>query len=215
MSPPGPTTFRDRITYQALLLGGFSFIATALLVIGNIATHDAIQERRMENLRASLSQVIPDSLHDNDLVDSQLQFYDASGQRMTIYRAVKGLQIRALAWETIGKGYAGDIRILIGLAADGSVLGVRVLSHTETPGLGDKIEATRSDWILGFTGRSLKDPPLNKWGVRKDGGHFDGFSGATITARAVVESVRDAMVFFRENCTALLEAPVIHTPVIE
>ncbi|TVS10859.1 MAG: electron transport complex subunit RsxG [Gammaproteobacteria bacterium] len=215
MSPSRTTAFRDRISYQALLLGGFSFIATALLVIGNIATHDAIQERRMENLRASLSQVIPDSLHDNDLLDSPLQYHDATGRPMTIYRAVQELQIRALAWETIGKGYAGDIRILIGLAADGSVLGVRVLNHTETPGLGDKIEATRSDWILGFTGRSLRDPPLNKWGVRKDGGDFDGFSGATITARAVVESVRDGLVFFRENCTALLEVPVIHTPVME
>jgi len=215
MSPAGTTTFRDRIIYQAVLLGGFSFIATALLVIGNIATHDAIQERRMENLRASLSQVIPDSVHNNDLLDSPLEFHDASGRSMTIYRAVHGGQVQALAWETIGKGYAGDIRILIGLATDGSILGVRVLTHTETPGLGDKIEATRSDWILGFTGRSLKDPPMSKWGVRKDGGHFDGFSGATITARAVVESVRDALVFFRENCTALLEAPVIHTPVME
>lgn len=215
MNATRTSAFRDRISYQALLLGGFSFIATVLLVIGNIATHDAIQERRMENLRASLSQVIPGNLHDNDLLDAPLEFHDASGRSMTIYRAINAGQIQALAWEIIGKGYAGDIRILIGLTTDGSILGVRILAHSETPGLGDKIEASRSGWIVGFTGRSLHDPPLTHWRVSKDGGSFDGLTGATITARAVIESVRDALAFFRDNRTLLLEAPEIYTPVME
>lgn len=215
MSTAKSTAFRDRISYQALLLGGFTFIATVLLVLGNIATHDAIQERRMEDLRASLSQVIPGNLHDNDLLDVPLAFHDALGRSMTIYRAIKAGQVQALAWETIGKGYAGDIRILIGLAADGSILGVRVLAHSETPGLGDKIEASRSNWIIGFTGRSLYDPPLARWRVTKDGGSFDGLTGATITARAVIESVRDELAFFRDNRILLLEAPETYTPVME
>lgn len=215
MGAPSKTLFRDRISYQALLLGGFTFVATALLVLGNIATNDAIEERMREDLRASLSQVVPAELHDNDLLESPLAFEDAGGRPMTIYRGTKGLRVKALAWELVANGYAGDIRIILGLAADGSILGVRVLAHAETPGLGDKIEAQRSDWILGFSGLSLDNPPRGQWKVRKDGGQFDSFSGATITPRGVVAAIREGLVFFGENRTALLETRNINAPVLE
>lgn len=207
--------FRDRISYQALVLGGFSLVATALLVLGNIATSDAIDARMREDLRASLSQVIPPGLHDNDLLESPLRFETGDGRSLTIYRGKQDLQVRALAWELIGNGYAGDIRIILGIAADGTILGARVLAHAETPGLGDKIEEARSSWILEFTGLSLQNPPPGQWKVRKDGGRFDAFSGATITPRAVVNAIREGLVFFRENRTALLKTQTVHAPVME
>jgi Na+-translocating ferredoxin:NAD+ oxidoreductase subunit G len=214
MNATGRRPFRDRISYQALLLGGFSLIATALLVLGDIATSDVIALRVQEDLRASLGQVIPSHLHDNDLLQSPLRYDDGSGLVVTVYRGTEHMQVRALAWELVGNGYAGDIRIILGIAADGTILGVRVLAHTETPGLGDKIEAARSDWILGFTGLSLGQPAASEWKVRKDGGRFDAFSGATITPRAVVEAIHEGLVFFRENRTALIETQIAKAPVL-
>jgi len=109
------------------------------------------------------------------------------------------LVIEALAPD----GYSGTIRLLVGINIDGSLGGVRVVAHRETPGLGDAIEEERSDWILGFTGKSLQDPPLQKWAVKKDGGAFDQLTGATITPRAVVKAVRQALLYYRDQKDAL------------
>ncbi len=206
--------FRDTIGYQALLLGGFAFLATALLVLGNLATKDAIAERKAEDLRASLSQVIPPRIHDNDLLEHPMEMEGPDGQPLTIYRAIRDKQVTGLAYEIVGPGYAGDIRLILGLDAKGEVLGVRVLSHAETPGLGDKIEASRDDWILGFNGLSMGDPPEQEWYVDKDGGRFDSFSGATITPRGVVKAIRDGLHYFNAHRTALT-APVVITKELE
>ena len=96
-------------------------------------------------------------------------------------------------------GYGGPIKLLVGINADGSLAGVRVVNHHETPGLGDAIDTRRSNWILGFTGRSLGDPSPAQWAVRKDGGVFDQFTGATITPRAVVKAVKRALVYFEAH----------------
>jgi electron transport complex protein RnfG len=103
------------------------------------------------------------------------------------------------------QGYSGTIRLLVGIDATGAVTGVRVLAHAETPGLGDKVDVRVSDWILGFNGRSLQNPDTSGWRVRKDGGDFDQFVGATITPRAVVGAVHDALQFFAANRDALLQ----------
>lgn len=215
MSDESKPPFRERISYQALLLGGFSFIATALLVLGNVATSDAIEERMKEDLRASLSQVIPQEIHDNDLLESTLEMEKADGSKLLVYRAAKELQVTGLAWEVVGKGYAGDIRLILGLNPKGEVLGVRVLSHTETPGLGDKIEVARDDWIFGFDGLSLGNPPIERWKVDKDGGDFDAFSGATITPRAVVTAISEGLLFFKQHRTALTAPMVVTSPTLE
>ena len=201
-------TYRQRVGYQAGLLGGFSLVAAALLVMGDIATHDAIAEREAEDLLASLEQVIPPSLHDNDLLANPLVLESAETgweETLIVYRALRGLEIEAVAFETSGQGYAGPIRVLLGIAADGRVLGARVLAHAETPGLGDKIEVARDDWILAFDGRSLSDPTPAGWAVRKDGGIYDQFSGATITPRAVVKAIKGGLELFeaqRDTLTA-------------
>ncbi|MES9844246.1 MAG: electron transport complex subunit RsxG [Candidatus Sedimenticola sp. PURPLELP] len=203
--------YRKRVGYQAMLLGGFSTLAAALLVAGNIATKDVIKERQREDLLASLNQVIPSGIYDNDLLQQPLQLEDAQGDPVTVYRGTEKKQVTAMAWEVSSQGYAGEIRLIMGMDAAGKVLGVRVLSHAETPGLGDKIEVAKDDWILEFNGLSLGNPPLEKWQVKKDGGQFDAFSGATITPRAVLKAIEGGLLFYHKNQPALLDPPRITT----
>uniref|UniRef100_UPI003D0B26AC RnfABCDGE type electron transport complex subunit G n=1 Tax=Sedimenticola sp. TaxID=1940285 RepID=UPI003D0B26AC len=124
------------------------------------------------------------------------------------YRAHKDGKISAVAYEVSAIGYAGPVTSIMGVAADGSVLGVRVLAHAETPGLGDKIEANRSDWILAFSGHSLENTTETQWHVKKDGGEFDQFTGATITPRAVVKSVYSGLQKFESYRGTLLMPPM-------
>ena len=199
MSTVAEPAYRKRIGYQAGLLGGFATLAAALLILGNNSTHQAIDERQAEDLLDSLSQVIPDSLHDNNLLENAILIEDAQGQPLTVYRAMKAQHVTGLAYAAIGQGYAGEIKLLIGLKPDGSLIGVRVLAHAETPGLGDMIEIEKDRWIITFDGLSLSNTAASAWQVKKDGGDFDQFSGATITPRAVVRAVHEALQFFAEH----------------
>jgi electron transport complex protein RnfG len=214
MGTPLEPEYRKRVGYQAVLLGGFSTLATALLVAGNIATKEAIQERQKEDLLDSLAQVVPDERYDNDLLAHPLEIMDEKGKPVTIYRGTVGAQVNALAWEVSGQGYAGEMRLILGLDAEGKVLGVRVLSHAETPGLGDKIEVAKDPWILSFNGLSLGNPPESEWAVKKDGGRFDQFSGATITPRGVVSAIKEGLAFFQTHRTELLNPPTITTDTV-
>jgi len=217
-----PALDRDGVGYQTLLLGGFALAASALLVVGNLLTKGPIAEREAEDLRASLEQVIPAERHDNDLLanpmtipnPSQRPSQGSSASRdgdeaLIVYRALDGLDVTAVAFETVGQGYAGPIRVLLGIGADGRILGARVLAHSETPGLGDKIEISRDDWITAFNGRDLTDPPPERWAVKKDGGVFDQFSGATITPRAVVAAIKSGLETFAAQRDALTASAVI------
>ncbi|OEJ66288.1 electron transporter RnfG [Magnetovibrio blakemorei] len=184
----------------ALTLTIFATVAAGLLTIGDIQTRPAIAQRLAEDLNAILSQVVPPELHDNALSKDVLILKSATGKPVTVYRARKGDEIIGFAYSVTGQGgYAGPVELVMGVNAQGQVLGVRVLSHAETPGLGDKIELQKSDWILSFTGLSFANLPRGKWAVKKDGGTFDQFSGATITPRAVVKAVKDGLDFFAAN----------------
>ncbi|MEA1050640.1 electron transport complex subunit RsxG [Lamprobacter modestohalophilus] len=232
MSRSLPHTFTDRdgIGYQALLLAGFALAASVLLVVGNLVTKGPIAERKAEDLLASLEQVIPAELHDNDLLANPLMIPRSSlslsskpsssssrgrhGENaIIVYRALRGLDVTAVAFETLGQGYAGPIRVLLGIGVDGRILGARVLAHSETPGLGDKIEIARDDWITDFNGRDLTDPPPEQWAVKKDGGVFDQFSGATITPRAVVAAIKGGLETFAAQRDALTASAVITTEI--
>ncbi len=147
MSTPQEPAYRKRIGYQAMLLGGFATFASVFLVSGNIATRDAIDERLKEDLLQSLSQVIPDNLYDNNLLDNILQVTDQKNHSIKIYRGFKNSQVSALAWEISEQGFADEIKMIIGVDTDGKILGVRVIAHSETPGLGDKIEEKK---VTGF-----------------------------------------------------------------
>ena len=211
MSTPEEPTYRKRVGYQAVLLGGFSTLATALLVAGNLATKSDIAARQQEDLLRSLNQVVPAEHYDSDLLNQPLSMSDGEGRNLTVYRGLQGMQVSALAWEVVGQGYAGDIRLIMGVNAKGQILGVRVLSHAETPGLGDKIETAKGDWILSFNDLSLETTSAKGWHVKKDGGEFDQFSGATITPRGVVAAVYKGLNFFDSHKDELLKPPVINT----
>ncbi len=196
---------RDTLRH-ALVLGGFSMAAAGLLAGGNLLTADAIAQRAAEDMKASLGQVLPAALHDNDLLADAAQVPAGEGRPpVTVYRARKDGAVTAVAYRAVGAGYAGDIELIMGVDRAGTLLGVRVVRHAETPGLGDKIEAAKSDWITRFAGRALGDPPQERWKVKKDGGEFDQFSGATVTPRAVVAAVRDGLLFFAANKARLLD----------
>ena len=150
-----------------------------------------------------MSQVLPDELHDNNPVNDTLTLTNAEGKELTVFRARKGGRVTGVAYEIFGSGYAGEIKLMMGIDADGKVLGVRVLAHKETPGLGDKIEVKKGPWIERFTGLSVGNPPIERWKVKKDGGDFDQFAGATITPRGVLKAIRSGLEFFAENKTTL------------
>jgi len=199
-------TYRKRIGYQAMLLGGMATLASSLLVLGDMETRNDIALRQAEDLKASLRQVLPDAIHDNDLLSDviTLPLKNASGQPLKVYRAHLGDKISAVAFEISAIGYAGPVTSIMGVGANGEVLGVRVLSHAETPGLGDRIELSRSNWILSFNGHSMDNTTSTQWHVKKDGGQFDQFTGATITPRAVVKSVYEGLEHFNQYRSELL-----------
>jgi electron transport complex protein RnfG len=197
--------WRSRIPYQSGLLGLVSTLAAALLVGANLVTRAPIAQREAEDLRASLAQVVPEALHDNNLLEDTVDIRDGA-QVTRFYRARRQGAVSAVAYRMVAQGYSGDIVLLLGVAPDGSILGVRVLSHAETPGLGDRIEVQKSDWILGFSGLSLDNPATAGWAVKKDGGVFDSFSGATITPRAVVAGIRRGLELYRAHRRELNDA---------
>ena len=155
---------------------------------------------------ASLAQVIPPGIHDNNPVADAITLTNDEGKPAVIYRAMKSGAVTGVAYEVDASGgYGGPIKLMLGVDPQGKLLGVSVISHKETPGLGDKINPAKSDWLGRFTGLSLGAPPVETWKVKKDGGQFDQFSGATITPRAVVGGIRHGLEFFAENKPAMME----------
>lgn len=195
---------QSRTLIHGLILGVFCLGFGTILAITNSATVDDIAARAMEDRQNSLGQVIPNEIHDNNVVQNTLVMKNDQGKEITIYRATKDGKVTGVAYEIYGTGYAGEMKLMLGMAADGKVTGVRVLAHKETPGLGDKIETKKGDWITRFNGLSLGNPPIEKWKVKKDGGQFDQFAGATITPRGVVKAIREGMEFFDAHKAELL-----------
>lgn len=193
-------------------LGLVAVVGTTLLTGIDRLTADRIAEQERRVVLEQLGQIVPPDRYDNALHDDYVTVRDErffpQGQEVTAFRARQGGRPVAviLRFDTLD-GYNGRIRLLVGIANDGRVTGVRVIAHRETPGLGDAIERPKSDWVLGFTGKSLTDPAPPGWAVRRDGGVFDQFTGATITPRAVVEAVQRALEYHAANDRALFEAP--------
>ncbi|WP_242521759.1 electron transport complex subunit RsxG [Motiliproteus sp. SC1-56] len=204
-------SYTQRPAFFAGILGMMAALAGTFLAMGFVGTKEAIALRLQEDLQRSLAQVLPLERYDNDPSQQPLLLPLDSGVSLTVYRGFAGAAPRGYAFEVQEPGYSGVIRVLLGLTEAGEILGVRVLSHTETPGLGDKIEAAKDDWILGFNGRSLESLPEAQWAVKKDGGQFDQFSGATITPRAVVRAVKRGLLMHRANQGALA-APLKEQP---
>jgi electron transport complex protein RnfG len=195
---------RLRIWRSALSLTIVAVIGTALLAGVHQLTRERIAEQERRVVLRQLGQLVSEDRYDNQLQDDRFVFSDEShfpnGQTVTAYRArLEGTPVAVVLRLKAVDGYNGAIHLLVGINADGSLSGVRVVAHKETPGLGDAIEAVKSDWVLGFTGRSLVAPSLKEWAVRRDGGAFDQFTGATITPRAVVRSVKLTLEYFENH----------------
>jgi len=196
----------QRTLVHGLILGAFCLGFGMLLVMTNSFTKDDIALRAVEDRQNSLKQVIPDNLHDNNLATDTLTLKNDQGGEVVAYLSTKEGKVTGVAFETsTNTGYSGLIKVMLGVDPDGKILGARVLAHKETPGLGDKIEVKKGDWILRFTGLSIGNPPLEKWKVKKDGGQFDQFAGATITPRAVVKAIREGLQFFDANKAKIME----------
>ncbi|MCZ8061523.1 electron transport complex subunit RsxG [Silanimonas sp.] len=191
----------------ALGLGG-------LLALRALTAERIAEQQRASTLRA-LALLLPKE-YDNDpqadRIDVVAPAWLGSDDALAVRRARRDGVLQALLLEAVAPdGYNGDIRLLVGVDARGRVIGVRVVEHRETPGLGDPIEIARGPWITGFDGRSLSDPAADAWRVRRDGGAFDQLAGATITPRAVVGAVRRTLQFVETHGEALAMAPVGET----
>ena len=197
--------WREKLTYQPVSLGIVALLSSAALALANHATHDDIVKAQENDLQASLAQVLPKGFADNDLLKDTVQIAGLDGTPVIIYRTRQSGRINGAVFQVSDRGYAGEIAVLIGLDAKGRLLGARVIKHRETPGLGDKIEAAKSDWIHVFEGKSLQSPAPDQWAVKKDGGVIDQLAGATITPRAVVKAVKGGLEFYDAHRQEILE----------
>ncbi len=202
---------RQAISRNMVILSVFAIGTAATLAITNELTIGKVECNKQAALMASLNEVMPHEQHDNDLLADRLTVSDPLLGRNGhhVYRArLDGEPNGAVLEATAADGYGGNIALIVGVDTQGKVQGVRVVPpHNETPGLGDKIETKKSDWIYGFNGLSLGNPASEGWAVKKDGGQFDSFTGATITPRAVVGAVHRALQYFDANRDAVFSAP--------
>ncbi len=202
----------NRIAGTALTLGAVAAVCAAIVAGTYRLTATRIEANRIAWIEASLLPALGDVTWDSGLMDSMLTLDPPHGlpgdEATQVYRVYEdGRGKAALFTVTANEGYAGPIRLLVGVDVDGRVTGVRVVEHSETPGLGDKIESSRSDWVLQFEGSTLASPPLDAWRIRADGGDFDQITGATVTTRAVVGAVRDTLLYFDVERARLFERP--------
>jgi electron transport complex protein RnfG len=207
---------RIRLKNLADILGAglkltlFAFLGAVLLGVTYTLTYKRIQQNEIEAVQRNLQAVLAADRYDNDpyadrtRVDASVLL--GSDEAVTVYRARLNGEPAAAVFRSIApNGYNGAIKLLVGVYADGSISGVRVVAHKETPGLGDGIDERKSDWVLSFNQQSLASLGDKGWAVKKDGGEFDQFTGATITPRAVVQAVKNTLLYYQQNQTRVFE----------
>ena len=217
-TPIKPLSAPKMAVRTAIILLVFVVIFTGLLAAAYLGTRPAIEAAAAQEKMKLIDEILPRSQYDNALLKDTLTLdavpaFGLDGET-TIYRARKNGRPVALVHEAIAPdGYAGKIRLLIAIAAEdsnNSILGVRVVAHKETPGLGDYIEIKKDKnkerpWITQFNGTQPAALDERAWKVKKDGGQFDSVAGATITPRAVLKAVRKAAQYVAENREKLFE----------
>ncbi|MCK5718717.1 MAG: electron transport complex subunit RsxG [Thiomargarita sp.] len=193
-----------KMIQMAILLAFFAILGGGLVAFTFQITYEQIKANERAALLQTLSSLVPRDQYDNDLFEDihymRNETLLGSDKPIVIYRARKqGQPVAAVLNSVAPNGYNGAINLLIGISYEGVLMGVRVVSHQETPGLSDSIDERRSDWILGFNGHSLQNLEEKDWRVKRDGGVFDQFTGATITPRAVVSAVYNTLQFFQQH----------------
>ncbi|VAW72957.1 Electron transport complex protein RnfG [hydrothermal vent metagenome] len=200
----------NTILVSGFILGLFAVLGTSIVGITHESTAAKILDNENKARLRKLNQILPHDQYDNELLKTTIEIAaDARlGQHKPsiVYIARQQEKVSAMIFSVIApKGYSGEIKMLVGVNIDGSVAGVRIVSHKETPGLGDAMEIERSDWVLGFDTHSLSRPEAKHWKVKRDGGYFDQFTGATITPRAVVQAVHLCLVYFDRHKQTLID----------
>lgn len=200
------------IRKNGVILAVFACASTGVVALTHYLTESQIRAQENAQLLTVLNQVVPPKLHDNALAQSCTLVNDpllGSDKPMPVYLGTLNGEPSALAIEAIAPdGYNGAIKIIVGLQQDGTITGTRVLAHQETPGLGDKIDLRITHWILGFSGKKVTADNQDEWRVRKDGGQFDQFTGATITPRAVVKAVKQTVQYVNQHREAIFTQPL-------
>ena len=195
---------RRQILLSGVFLSLFAVVGTTLVALTEYSTSAAIAENERQVLLRNLYALLPRDRLDNDIAADTLQLPASAllgtDDASTVYRARLGGEAVAAIFNSVAPdGYNGKIHLLVGVYIDGRLAGVRVVKHAETPGLGDAVEIRKSPWINGFAGKSLANPTPERWRVKRDGGDFDQFTGATITPRAVVAAVRNTLLYYQQN----------------
>ncbi len=195
---------------SAVVLALFAASGTFFVTYTYDNTIDQIKENKRLALLKAFHVLIPPSAHDNDVFSDIIEVKNkellGNKKPVKIYRARKEQKPVAVIINSIAPdGYNGNIELLVAINYDGKLAGVRVVGHKETPGLGDAIEISRSDWITKFKGLSLLNPETRGWAVKRDGGEFDQFTGATITPRAIVKAVYNTLRYYKEHRDTLYE----------
>jgi electron transport complex protein RnfG len=201
---------RRQILISGAFLWLFAVAGTTLVALTEYSASSAIAENERQLLLRNLHALLPPDQLDNDIAADTLELPAAkllgTHSVSLAYRARRAGAPVAVVFNCIAPdGYNGEIHLLVGVYVDGSLAGVRVVTHVETPGLGDAIEVRKSDWILGFDGKSLTNPDAEGWHVKRDGGVFDQFTGATITPRAVVKAVHNALLYYQRHADMIFD----------
>lgn len=211
----------ESISRNAVMLGIFAAISTAIIAGTFLGSEDAIRENIRKAEERALLEIVPKSRHNNEMLEdahaiSDSQFLGLRKEKRYYVARQHGTAVAVILPATARDGYTGDIDLIIGINTDGTIAGVRTLSHRETPGLGDKVDRKKSDWIDGFIGKSLLNPIVERWKVKRDKGVFDQFTGATVTPRAVTKAVLQALQFYQQNQQLLFASnSTTHPPATE
>lgn len=213
-------SIKQSIARSVIGLGIFAVITAGLIAATQIMTKETIEKQIKKAQSKALLQIISREEHNNDLLEDTLTLEEGGllslPNSKDAYIARNNNTPVAIILPVIAEnGYSGPISMIVGIESNGNVKGVRVINHKETPGLGDKIDIKKSEWIKQFEGMSLTQPTPEQWKVKKDGGQFDQLTGATITPRAVVSGVHNALVFFHQNKDELLNAQSIPQASVE
>lgn len=210
-SGPASGRFHGLLGSAAALLVLFLVAIAALETVAWL-TRVRIARNEAAQIMKVLRTVLPAGSYDNEPDTDRILLRDpallGSDEPLPVYRArLRGEPTAAVVTVIARQGYAGPIQLLVAIGTDGRILGVRTLAHRETPGVGDRIDPARTDWLGRFRGRSLAATPVERWAVRRDGGEFDQLTGATVTSRAVVNAVRDAVLLFEARREELFARP--------
>ncbi|MEM9102548.1 MAG: electron transport complex subunit RsxG [Pseudomonadota bacterium] len=201
------------IRNNSLTLFIFALISTGAIALTHWLTQDKIESEKQAAVGRMIAQVVTSKTLSSDVYHDCILVTDAeylgTNSPMKIFRVREDSQDLAAVITAIApNGYSGTIEFVIGIGkTDNTITGVRVIAHNETPGLGDKIESTKSAWIHQFTGKSLDNPKLESWAVKKDGGDFDALTGATITPRALIDAVAKTQQYFQQHKASIFSSP--------